>query len=217
MSSGVVRRGYPAGVATFLLRLVGNLPSGESWTTGVHASGTGSLSSFLTAAGNFVDTLWNGNGGSATGLTSDVPAGVGASSYVVYELDDSTGKATARAEASVVLAGTASGNALPQEVAVVASLRTATPGPKGRGRMYLPPLSVSKCTVVGRVDAAAQANLSATVAAALGELNTGGFDPILFTPNQSDRPITSVDVGDVFDAQRRRRDKLVETRISTPV
>lgn len=204
-------------MATFLARVIGNLPSGETWTTGVHASGTGSLSSFLTAAGNFVDTLWNGSGGAVTGLITDVPAGVGATSLVVYELDDSTGKATARAEASLTLAGSDTGNPLPQEVAVVASLRTATPGPKGRGRMYLPPLGVNKCTAVGRVDAAAQANLAASVAAALGELNSGGFDPILFTPLQADRPITSVDVGDVFDAQRRRRDKLVETRISVAV
>jgi hypothetical protein len=204
-------------MATFLARVIGNLPSGETWTTGVHASGTGSLSAFLTAAGNFVDTLWNGDGGSATGLITDVPAGVGATSLVVYQLDDSTGKATARAEASLTLAGSDTGSPLPQEVAVVASLRTATPGPSGRGRMYLPPLGVNKCTTVGRVDAAAQANLAASVAAALGELNSGGFDPILFTPNTADRVITSVDVGDVFDAQRRRRDKLVETRISVAV
>jgi hypothetical protein len=126
-------------------------------------------------------------------------------------------RATGKRETDVTRIGLGVTASLPQEVAEVASLRTAGVGPAYRGRMYLPPVLATAVLTTGRLDSLAAGDLSSSVAAALGESLGLLFTPVLASIGRADRPITSVDVGDVFDAQRRRRDKLLELRISNPV
>lgn len=109
---------------------------------------------------------------------------------------------------------------LPQEVAIVASLRTNGAGRSDRGRMYLPPPRVGMLLETGRLDSAGAAALSSGTAAFLAPLTASGetFTASVQSPTTSlYKPITLVSVGDVFDAQRRRRDNLVEVRVNTPV
>lgn len=69
--------------------------------------------------------------------------------------------------------------------------------------------------------AAAQSDLADSAAAMLNTLLTGGLVPVIFHRTASPgveqfsrTQITSLDVGDVLDTQRRRRNKLVESRDS---
>ena len=197
-------------MTTFLIRYSGALPSGERWSTGVHVSGSAALSDVVTDAVTAATALW-------LDLVTHYTAATTLDTATVYELDPGTGKSVSRDEASMSHAGTASGSPLPQEVAVVASLRTATTGPAGRGRLYLPPPAVSDTTAAGRLSTTARDDLASGVASALSSLLGNALTPVLYSTGNTDRPIHLVDVGDVFDAQRRRRDKLVESRQVEPV
>lgn len=87
----------------------------------------------------------------------------------------------------------------------------------GRGRFYLPPLAVS--TVAdGRLSSTAQGTVSSAVEAFLTSLGGASLTPVVRgRSTHTSTPITRYDVGDVFDTQRRRRDKLIETRIGGTV
>jgi hypothetical protein len=106
---------------------------------------------------------------------------------------------------------------LPHEVAVVVGLRTAVGGRSGRGRVYLGGLSLACLDADGRVDAVdcqAFATRHAGLLSDANDLNTGTVASV-FSPTDGELyQITSTDCGNVFDAQRRRRASLVETRFT---
>lgn len=114
--------------------------------------------------------------------------------------------------------GTAAGNHPPQ-TAIVASLRSASPGPKYRGRMYLPLLSGTVSTTTGLFPSADATSIAGAVkaylAAVAGLTSWGGagWVPVVVsqTPTGTRADVTAVKVGNVFDTQRRRRNKLVES------
>jgi len=55
--------------------------------------------------------------------------------------------------------------------------------------------------------------------ASWGELNTGdiGQPAVISVTKGLVTPVTQVSIGDVVDTQRRRRDTLIETRLTAPV
>jgi hypothetical protein len=199
-------------MSIYYVRFSGPLPSSEIWTAGVHLSGGGDVDEVITVAQDMADELWGAT--TADPIRSYYPSSVQLTTIVAYELSSGTGRAIARAEASASHVGANVGVPLPQEVAVCCSLRTAQPGPGGRGRFYLPGPAVSTVTALGRLDSTTRDGIADSVAAMLGVAVAAAHPPVLFTPGVPDREILSVDVGDVFDAQRRRRDALVESRHS---
>lgn len=204
-------------MSLFYFRFQGLLPGGERWATGFHTSGAGTIDDALSSAGFALNALWSGNGGTIPGIRTHMAAEISVTSLVVYQLNPSNMHATAKRETGVSMSGSGATAALPQEVSEVATLRTSGVGPAYRGRMYLPPVLATSVLLNGRLDSLVQADLATSVAGALGEALGTDFTPVLASAGRADRPITSVDVGDVFDAQRRRRDKLLETRTSSPV
>ena len=199
-------------MSVYLVRFAGALPGGEVWSSGVHLGGAGDVNDVISVASDMSDALWGATGADA--VRAYYPSSVTLTSIVVYELSTSTGKATARAEATASHVGSAVGVPLPQEVAVCCTLRSVQPGPSGRGRMYLPSPVTDSVTAGARLDSTTRDGFANAVADALGVAVAASHPPILFSPGNADREIVSVDVGDVFDAQRRRRDKLVEARVS---
>lgn len=109
----------------------------------------------------------------------------------------------------------------PQQTAMVSSLRSTHPGATGRGRLYWPATGVPISTVDYRVSAANVNTYLSGVKTYLTTLQTivdTTFDGValvvwsrkletLFT-------ITRVEMGNVLDTQRRRRDTLIETYTS---
>jgi len=120
------------------------------------------------------------------------------------------------------LAGLGSTTKTPQD-ALVLSLRTSTPGPRGRGRMYMPALGcvLSPAFVITTPTpalAAAGAKVwIASIKAAMDGVYISAASALRVAPSVRSstdhvcRDITSIQVGSVLDTQRRRRDILPES------
>ena len=134
------------------------------------------------------------------------------------------GRAQDQAQAAFVDTNTGGGTAaMPTEVAVCATLLTGAPGRRARGRVYLGGLSQAALAGDGRVVAQGTQNLATGLARFFSEMDSDasgvlGFNALVLSRvGGSVRVVTDVAVGDVFDVQRRRRNKLRETRRSAEV
>jgi hypothetical protein len=114
---------------------------------------------------------------------------------------------------------------VPTEVSVAVSFNTHRPGRKGRGRVYQPPTSQSAIADDGFLDGTFIGDTRDAWVAALQALAVESVDPaglhvrpiVTGRPWQNYAVITSIDIGDVFDAQRRRRNRLDEIRFAEDV
>ena len=113
----------------------------------------------------------------------------------------------------------------PYQAAVVVSLRTNTPGGSGRGRIYWPAAgsrlnSSARMAVVDRDQFAGEqvTYVHAMESALATAFPTIGFDLAVRSKTTRTTPhVTRIQVGDVVDTQRRRRDKLAESYVSVNV
>jgi len=192
----------------------GHLEGGEIFNFTTHYSAvTGQAATGATALADAVTLMWSGTNSPAGNITALYPAAIGVDRVVMDELD-SSGKNVSQGRASLSLVGTGTDEPLPPQNAVVVSLRSDTPTRAGRGRFFLPSPVVT--TVIDqRLDSAAQTDILHGAQAMLNHMIGLSFQPVIFhrfDPTETD--VVSIDVGDVFDTQRRRRNKLVETRVS---
>lgn len=120
--------------------------------------------------------------------------------------------------------GVGSGTATktPQDSLVV-SLRSNTPGPSGRGRIYMPALAAS-LSAAFQLTGPTPANVAADTKTWLKAIGTAmnGYYASISSPktvvlsvrsvkNHVSQDVTSLQVGSILDTQRRRRDALPET------
>lgn len=198
------------------LSILGTMPGGEVWSVNPTwflldepTEVTGTEAQTIATAANAVVV--------PTGLrailnTSSFFTGV----RVEARHRDGTLEAQGEAVKAVPLAGTGAGNH-PYQTSSVTSLRTATAGAKGRGRLYWPATGSGTTASTLRMDATTQTSLlsavktylnllTPTIAASAGpaELSvwsrtTNGFSKVI-----------NLRQGDIFDTQRRRRDALAE-------
>jgi hypothetical protein len=182
---------------------------------------------------------WDNTGGGIIGTPTDIAAALAAKSLAMWNSIKgswATGTAYVGSRTAViavsgltvetvenghapVTGGHSSAN-LPTEVAVVASLRTATYSRSGRGRMYLPAPSTGAVEPDGRFLASTQGGLADAMQTYLSTVTVGAADyfPVIASKTQfALRPVTTVQVGDIFDSQRRRRDALTEVYLSRAV
>jgi hypothetical protein len=203
-------------MAMFKWVLSGALPPGDVWQVGFHFTTPDVPSQVagdaVLAAQTFADSLWNGAAGGSPGVKTLYPNGTTFNQITIYTLDRATGHALTKATVGLALAGTAASTALPNQLAVAVSLNSNTPGRRGRGRAFMPAPAATLLTPLGRISPGTVTNIAQSVGISLRLMQTSGFPPCLFTPGQPDRLITAGSVGDVFDTQRRRRNKLVEAR-----
>jgi len=125
---------------------------------------------------------------------------------------------TVTSTANADLPGGIGGDMLPTEVAHVVSFQTPLIGRRGRGRIYLPPAAASQLDSTGRADSGRVAEVVADAQAFLEGLSYTGVG----VGSPQVRPIVTGDpwvqygvitegrVGNVFDSQRRRRNRLDE-------
>ncbi len=193
----------------------GALPDGETYTFGIHTSRAASTVEAAEAAwASAIADLWLGSAPPADAIGHLYPAAVTLVETVTTELDPVTGKNVAQVQSAHSLAGTGAGGALPQEVAVCVSLRTALPTRAGRGRFFLPSPILTTC-VASRLDPDAQDSILNAAALMLGDMITSLFVPVIYhRTTKTSTVVTRVDVGDVFDSMRTRRDKLREVRVT---
>ena len=125
---------------------------------------------------------------------------------------------------TTAVAGASTTTRAPQ-TSIVVSLRTLTPGGRGRGRLYWPSTGggfVSATSRLGSGDrdlfATAMRGLLLDIGNAISTAFDGeGMDLAVYSPtNNALSDVTSIQVGDVFDTQRRRRDAIPEAYFTLP-
>jgi len=185
--------------------------TGESWSFGIHTTGAAGVDDAQTAWGLAVAAF-----GNATYL-ADLPPEVEFIEATTAEITQATGvQVTKRADPRNEV-GTSAADGLPCQITPVVSLRTALATRAGRGRFYAPSPAVDT-QVQGRMGATAQGHLADAAEDMFASLVGDGYTPVLYSRTaHTVTEITSLDVGDVLDTQRRRRNKLIETRVSRVV
>jgi hypothetical protein len=131
----------------------------------------------------------------------------------------------AEALLGTALTGTGIASKTPQD-AVVLSLRTATPGPRGRGRMYMPAIG-AQLTASFSLSVPTPASVAsdaktwiASMKTAMDGVYIAGASALRVAPSVRSvtdhrcRDVTSIQVGSILDTQRRRRDILPESYVS---
>jgi len=187
---------------------------GETWSFTLHTSNVGGTIAAANAAWVTACTLlWDGAAPPADSIGQMLDVATHTTEADTASLDPGTGKQVNRVSTPLVLAGSAATNQLPPQISVGVSLRTALATRAGRGRFYLPVMTVTQ-VLTGKLVAADQTKIATAAQKMLQSLATAGYVPIIYhRATRTFDPVVSVDVGDVFDTQRRRRDKLVETRV----
>ncbi len=201
-------------MALYQNRFIGSLPEGDTFTFSWWTDSTGDLATVHAGNVAWAATLWAG-AAAGQGFEDQTTAGVTLTQIRTGLITQATGQQTAVAESTVSQPGVAVGDALPNDVALVVSLRTGLANRSGRGRFYLPCPFSGALTGVGRYDPTFQQQLVDSLEAAWNGY-TGVGDPVVYSrKNRSIEDIITFDVGDLFDTQRRRENKVTENRIST--
>lgn len=201
-------------MAVFRHRVEGTFGGNETWTFGVYSQGTGTVDAAETAWNAGVDAFFSVN------LAARMSSSVQALRTSTATIDETTGTQITRRELVNNSAGTSTAESLPYQVTAVVGTRTALATRAGRGRFYVPSLDVAQIQD-GRMTAACRTDLADAAAAMFAQLASGGLVPVIFHRTQSAGAarfsttiIEAIDVGDVLDTQRRRRNKLIEDRIT---
>lgn len=195
-------------MALYRHRLEGTFP-GEIWSFGLYTDSNLSVAASQSAWMTGITNFWS----EATALFS---TDVATTRAVTVELDPSTGSQLTGAEDTRTDVGTSAAETLPFQCAPVVSLRTATLSRAGRGRFYAPSLAVDQ-VAGGRLLIAARDTLADAALELVQGLTAAGGNLVIYHRGPgTTTPVTSLDVGDVIDTQRRRRNQLVEARTSRP-
>lgn len=211
--------------ASNVVRINGALPGGEVWSVNPRYIGNfgpdiqsyPDLLSWATAIGAL-----NAGNVLPTSLRSLLTT-AGAVTSVRVEYRDASDRLQQAAEYVLPSPAAGLGNASkPFQTAVVSSLLTGRPGRSYRGRLYWPALGAVISTSDLRLsDVNAQAICTAVgqFLTAVADAAPAGTDMALAVVSQtlsSRSAVTQIQVGDVLDVQRRRRDSLQEGRFSAP-
>jgi hypothetical protein len=199
-------------MALFLHRAAGVWP-GEIWNFTLHTTGSGSVGTAADAWETALATMWSGASGIGQYYTPEVVLETATTS----EIEQSTGQQLTRQDRNLGLAGTSEAEAMPPQVALVVSLLTVVANRSGRGRFYLPS-PAAEVLDGGRLDATVQGVIATAAGALFSALTSASLVPVIYSRTaHTTTTITSASLGDVFDTQRRRRDKLIEERVSITI
>jgi len=194
-------------VTLFRHTAIGSTP-GESWSFRVYTTSSASLSSAQATWMTALDNLWT------SALDAVITPDVVLLQGTTASITESTGGQISRVSDDVNDPGVASGEMLPFQCATSVTWSTALATRAGQGRIYLPPLAVSVIDN-GRLSSSAVTTIVTSVNAMWAALDTGGLALSLYGAiSHTVTAVTGGNVGDVIDTQRRRRNKLIETRVS---
>ena len=198
-------------------RFIGILASGDQFSFSWWSDNSLTIDSSHGNAITWAETLWNGQD-TLPGYATLCSADVSIQRITTGEISLLTGQQQTLRESNVDIAGTSTSNSLPADVAIVVSLRSPVANRTGRGRFYLPQPTTNALTAVGRIDETAQSTIVDALLAAWTQANAAGENPVIYSRTQrATREITSFNVGDLFDTQRRRENALTENRVSAPM
>ena len=191
---------------------------GESFTFTLHAfNAAGTVAGAAAAWHAALGLLWNGVATPADSIKQLIPTTSSITNSSATEIDPLTGKNMGQVQTTETLVGTDATGPLPPQVAVVVSLRTSLFNKSGRGRFYLPTFGTDKCSS-GRILALAVTQAATAAQKMVQSLNGAGYTVCVYhRSTKTHDNVVNVSVGDVWDTQRRRRDKLIEARTTLAV
>lgn len=196
----------------------GHLQGGEIFAFTLHCQNiSGTLSGAAAAWHTALGLLWNGVATPADSIKQLISTTVGIDASVVDQLNPLNGKNDTQLTTAETLVGTDANQSLPNQDSVCVTLRTAKATKAGRGRFYLPPFGED--TVTGGVlNATARGQVATAAQKMVQSLNGAGYTVGVFhRATILQDAVVSVDVGNVVNTQRRRRDKLIPVRSSLTV
>lgn len=198
-------------VASWYLTMGGSLPGGEVWQCGLHAAvlpGGATQQHADEVAADLptkTKTVWNTSSFAIARVN-----GWSLRQWRVYYYPAGANKATIVSAGSSAPLNGAQTQSMPNQTAIVASLRSANPSRTGRSRIYIPALSGALEN--GQFATAVTTDIANGAAALCEALDSIAWvGPVLCGTSGS--PVTSVQVDSVLDTQRRRRNKLVPTSV----
>ena len=153
-------------------------------------------------------------GASTNGYTLYSTSAVICQQVETITVDPTTGRQLTKTVSEVSLAGTASGNNLPGEVAPVVSLRTISATRSGRGRMYLPQPAATILATTGEMGTTPQTNIVNALVTAWTAFSTYGAPVLWSRKEKTSNTITTFDVAALLRVQRRRQKSLTPSRMS---
>lgn len=189
-----------------------SMVTGEEGNFTLHVVGAStSAPGLATVAADAATLLMNGAAPPADNIDQFVPTTVTIDQVVVDEIDTS-GRNISQAVASIAQAGSDTSEELPPQCSVAVSTRSATPTRAGRGRFFLPPYGVDT-VASGKLTSTGRTRTATAAQKFLQHFTANGWTPVIFHKGTAvETDITAIDVGDVFDTQRRRRNQQTETR-----
>lgn len=204
--------------------IMGDMPGGEVWSVNPVFSVGGDFGAPVSAAqANTIATAIDAITVS-TGVTSVMAQNTRITgNRVEARAIDGTLESQAEHVRGAPVNGTVASAPKPFQTSIVSSLRTATPGPSGRGRLYWPATGINLGLASYRFDPTAQNTFLLGVKTYLSGIQAAidvtfdGVALVVWSRSQlALRTVNSVQVGDVADTQRRRRDTLTENVLATP-
>lgn len=186
-------------------------PAGDIWTTSMHSQSSQDIAAvhtaWSTAAEGFYETVMGLKWSPETQCTR----------IATIALEPVTGRQAAIRDTAVSWVGVDTGQALPQRVATVISLRTDLPTKAGRGRFYVPAPASTFLDETGEMTDQAAQDLADGAAAMIRNLAATATACVYHQAQGTYTQITRVLVSPVFGTQRRRSNKLSPRYQSTTV
>jgi hypothetical protein len=181
--------------------MAGQTP-GEEWECRMFSNCFLGIDDAQTAWSTAVSAFW-------AAITTLIATDVTLTSVTTSQLDPTTLRQVTKRSGTLALVGTATTATLPPQCAAGVTWLTDVDTKSGRGRNYLPPLAVAS-VAAGRIAGASVTIIAGAASDLVSSLIASSCTPVVFSPTlRTTQPIIAGRVGDVFDTQRRRRDKLV--------
>lgn len=206
-----------------VVRIGGNLPGGEVWS--VTPKFIGNFGDPIVGYEDLLEwatsiALLNGGSVLPNGLRSLLSTAASVTT-IRTEYRDANNDLAQAAEFVLPTPAAGTGSATkPFQTSIVTSLLTGRPGRSYRGRLYWPALSATISTSTLRLAEATATSIASAAATFLTEVQSSvpeGADVVLAVVSDklgTGAAVNSIQVGDILDTQRRRRDSLLEGRVS---
>lgn len=192
----------------------GVAPSGRPWSFRMHMSSAASVSQVELDWATQINSAWtNGSHGVDTLFPTATVLDLVKTSQLAIVTVGAVQKlrATLIAQDVVSLPGTSANASLPDQNVILVSLRTATPGKEGRGRIHLPAPDETLVTA-GEMGATPTTRVSTSIEALRAGMASAGHTPVVVTevltkigtPVGTFKPITLVETDRVIRTLRGR-------------
>lgn len=191
-------------------RFSGVLAGGDTWMFTWWATSGGSIGTIHAAGVDWANAFWT-----TGGYGTQVAPTVSLENVTTVNVDTATGLQSQRMDSALSLVGSNISGSLPADCAIVCSLRTALANRSGRGRFYLPQPAVDQLDESdGRISAAAVAATLSALSIGWGAYTPTGVPVVYSRTMRATNAVTSFDIGNLFDTQRRRESSMLESRSS---